>query len=382
MAELKQANQKITAEHGTIYALPDDFFGYFGWPTLARLPDGRLVIAASGLRNGHICPFGRSTLCWSYDDGQTWTSPRVVNDSPLDDRDTGIISLGGDRLLISWFTTDSRISLAKRYNDLKDPVQRTRWNEMLAQMTDSAGTKYAGSAVRLSDDAGETWGPRIAVPVNANHGPIRLKSGRILYFGRRFVPEEEWPEGFSAIAAMTSDDGGQSWQMGGSVPLYPGTHDLNHHEPHVAELPDGTLVGHIRLQNMADTPNKLEDLGLTHFSIMQTISQDGGQTWSQAEPLNFHGSPPHLMVHSSGALICVYGYRLEPYGERAAISDDGGQSWTYDYILRDDGPDHDLGYPSSVELADGSILTAYYQKPNATSDQCGLLWSRWRLPAR
>ena len=62
------------------------------------------------------------------------------------------------------------------------------------------------------------------------------------------------------------------------------------------------------------------------------------------------------------------------------ISRDGGQSWTYDYILRDDGPDGDLGYPSSVELKDGSIFTLYYQKPAAQQDKCALLWSRWQLP--
>ena len=77
----------------------------------------------------------------------------------------------------------------------------------------------------------------------------------------------------------------------------------------------------------------------------------------------------------------VDGYRREPYGERAMISRDGGASWEYDYILRDDGPDSDLGYPSSVELADGSILTAYYQKLARVEDKCGFLWTRWDLPA-
>jgi len=31
----------------------------------------------------------------------------------------------------------------------------------------------------------------------------------------------------------------------------------------------------------------------------------------------------------------------------------------------DDGPDDDLGYPSTVELADGSLLTVSYQKAAA-----------------
>ena len=29
---------------------------------------------------------------------------------------------------------------------------------------------------------------------------------------------------------------------------------------------------------------------------------------------------------------------------------------------------------------DGSLLTAYYQKPAVVSDKCAFLWSRWELP--
>ena len=149
----------------------------------------------------------------------------------------------------------------------------------------------------------------------------------------------------------------------------------------MAELPDGRLLGLIRIENTRNSTSPIEDLGLINFSMMQTISEDGGRTWSPAAPLNFHGCPPHLLNHSSGALIGSYGYRQEPYGERFMISRDGGDSWDYHYILRDDGPDRDLGYPSTVELGDGSLLTLYYQKPTAAGDKCSLLWSRWELPA-
>jgi hypothetical protein len=47
--------------------------------------------------------------------------------------------------------------------------------------------------------------------------------------------------------------------------------------------------------------------------------------------------------------------------------------------LRDDGPGRDLGYPSSVELADGSVFTVYYQQERV-GGQCALLWTRWFLP--
>ena len=62
------------------------------------------------------------------------------------------------------------------------------------------------------------------------------------------------------------------------------------------------------------------------------------------------------------------------------VSHDGGDTWTYDYVLRDDGPDTDLGYPASVEMDDGSLFTVYYQKQESAEEKCSLLWSRWQLP--
>jgi hypothetical protein len=62
------------------------------------------------------------------------------------------------------------------------------------------------------------------------------------------------------------------------------------------------------------------------------------------------------------------------------VSRDGGATWQHDLVLRDDGPDGDLGYPASVEMPDGSLLTIYYQKA-AAGEKCSLLWTRWSLPA-
>ena len=131
---------------------------------------------------------------------------------------------------------------------------------------------------------------------------------------------------------------------------------------------------------MSTAPGDSQERWLPHSSRPSCISPLSGQTWSPARPLGFHGSPPHLLLHSTGAVVGVYGYRLEPYGQRAMISRDDGQTWTSDYILRDDGPDADLGYPSSIELDDGSILTVYYQKLASPREKCSLLWTRWVLP--
>jgi hypothetical protein len=381
---LEPVNQHIETEHGVICSYPDDFFGYFGWPTVTRMDNGRgnstLIVAASGLRNAHICPFGRTVICKSTDNGRTWTSPTVVNDLPLDDRDAGIISLGQNRLLLSWFTSDTRkYPIYTTYQDTKDQADVQRYANGFRRITDETVARWLGSWVRTSQDGGETWGSPVRVKVTAPHGPIQMPRGTLLYLGKLSNPSGAFDmRRKGGIIALKSDDDGQTWRELGPVPLHPGTVGDHYHEPHVVALPDGKLLGLIRLQNKKPAP-RLETLGLVHFSLMQTISEDGGQSWSPAHPLAFHGSPPHLLCHSSGTLVAVYGYRQSPFGQRAMLSHDGGTTWTYDYILRDDGPDGDLGYPSSVELDDGSILTVYYQKRYTPDEPCSLLWTRWRL---
>ena len=114
------------------------------------------------------------------------------------------------------------------------------------------------------------------------------------------------------------------------------------------------------------------------FSTLVSESNDGGQSWSEPRSLGY-GAPPHLLRHSSGVLILTYGYRKEDVGQRVGISRDEGQSWEWDWIIRNDAPDWDLGYPSTVELGDGSLFSVYYQK-FAAGEHCSLLWSRWQLP--
>ena len=60
-------------------------------------------------------------------------------------------------------------------------------------------------------------------------------------------------------------------------------------------------------------------------------------------------------------------------------STDGGKTWDKDYILRDDGPSGDLGYPCSIELSDGKILTVYYQQKEA-GGYCVIMQSIWEIP--
>ena len=57
-----------------------------------------------------------------------------------------------------------------------------------------------------------------------------------------------------------------------------------------------------------------------------------------------------------------------------------GKTWEEDYVLHNakNEKDGDLGYPSTVELDDGSLITVYYQKYE-DDKKCSMLYTKWQL---
>ena len=72
---------------------------------IGKMADGELLVVFSGEREGHVCPFGKTLLMRSRDDGRTWDEPELVTDSPLDDRDAELCVCADGTLIVSWFTT-------------------------------------------------------------------------------------------------------------------------------------------------------------------------------------------------------------------------------------------------------------------------------------
>ena len=77
-------------------------------------------------------------------------------------------------------------------------------------------------------------------------------------------------------------------------------------------------------------------------------------------------------------LICTYGYRQPPYGIKAMFSWDNGKTWDYGYDIYVNNVNDDLGYPSSVELDDGSILTVFYAHPSA-NEPAVIMQQKWQF---
>ena len=332
---------------------------YIGWPTIARTKEGELWVVFSGDRDAHVCPFGKTQLVRSSDGGKTWSGPVTLNHTPLDDRDAGILVTGKGTIIVTWFTS---LAFEERSPE--------RWQNESARITDAGRKRWLGNWLLRSKDGGQTWGEPIDSLVTAPHGPIQLRDGRLLYLGiNERVGSARSPQAPAGerIAAAESRDDGSTWKLIGFVPVPKEATPGGFHEPHVVETTEGKLVGMIRHE------------GQPFANVLwQTESSDGGKTWAEARPTKIWGLPPHLVRLRDGRLLLSYGHRRAPFGQRACLSKDGGATWDLEHEvrIRDDAPNGDLGYPASIQMDDGTILTIYYQidKPGEKTCLMGTFW--------
>jgi hypothetical protein len=337
---------------------------YSGWPTVARRANGELWVTWSGGREAHVCPFGQVHAMTSRDNGETWTWPRVLHDSAIDDRDSGCMETAKGTLLVTTFSSLAYEDiLEKAEKDGKwDAAKLARWRGARDRLSADERKAELGSWLLRSTDGGLSWSTRINTIVNSPHGPVQLKDGRLLYAGKRL-----W-EKIKGIGVCESKDDGQTWQWLAEIPTRTGdTAQHGYHELHAVEASDGTLIAQIRNHN---TANNLETL--------QSESHDGGKTWSGPHSIGVWGMPSHLLRLRDGRLLMTYGHRRAPFGNQARISTDNGKSWSDAMIVSGDGTNRDLGYPSTVELADGTLLTVWYEQ-RKESDRAVLRQARWKL---
>ena len=78
--------------------------------------------------------------------------------------------------------------------------------------------------------------------------------------------------------------------------------------------------------------------------------------------------PADLTLLHSGRLLLTFGRRIRPRCR-------SGRNRDHEALLAGDGVDNtDLGYPSTVQLADGAIVTAVYY---ASGSEMSADWRGW-----
>ena len=317
-------------------------------------------MAYSGGRESHVCPFGRVELIRSSDGGRSWSYPEILLDTPIDDRDAGILSAPGGTLLVTTFTSLAyEASLAKA----KDwpAAKLERWQAVQRRTSAEQRKQLLGTWVLRSTDGGLTWSPRFRVPLNCA--------------SRSYRPARR-PPALSRQATLGARR--QSWRLlnppttanpGAGSPTSPRAPATiqEYHELHGVEAADGRVIVHIRNHNPANDGETL-----------QCESHDGGKTWNTPHPIGVWGLPSQLLRLRDGRLLMSYGHRRAPFGNQARASADHGASWSEPVTISGDGASGDLGYPSTVELPDGMLATVWYELPRG-SEHAVLRLARWRL---
>lgn len=239
-------------------------------------------------------------------------------------------------------------------------------NEKERDVTDSPGGfdfSNPNVAVRLrqskfyvSPDRCKTW-----------QGPFRLPT-----FGRKGLLARtdyliEGKHRLTAFVAATKDngregqplcirteDGGKTWKLVGWICEQPPPGYGYAIMPSTVRLESGAYLSMIRRGGIFD--------GTKRWWLEAYLSPDDGRSWYRLHQptIDNAGNPASMIRLEDGRIALTYGWRHPPFGIRARLSDDDGQTWGEEIVLRHDGVSWDIGYPRTVQRADGKCLTIYY----------------------
>jgi hypothetical protein len=301
------------------------------WPNLTVLQDGTIVATIHNQPSHLKRP--ADIECWASEDGgRTWAKRGMPTprDNPRVARGNVAAGVAGNGDLI---------------------VIASGWSDPASE---SRGT-ILPSLVSCSTDGGRTWS--IDAKAFSDKWPEigRTKispDGNLVPFGD-ILPGDDgglrvgfYGGASGATFVYCSRDDGKTW--GEPVAL---NRDVVIHEPALFHLGDRKWLAAARLN------------GLDLYD-----SDDDAKTWVHRKKLTgLQQHPGHFTRLNDGGVLLSYGNRLDPKGVDVRFSDDEGTTWSKPFRVVDFQGDG--GYPSSIQLPNGQVLTAYYAQRIAGHDR-------------
>lgn len=232
----------------------------------------------------------------------------------------------------------------------------------LAPMRECDGVWLTRSA-----NDGETWEPAYKASISPMRwyqpidAPVELPDGTLLmavqgmHRARTYHKEEPFRS-----FLIRSDNRGKDWEHWSTTASDP-SGIVSFSEPALGRRADGTLVCKIRAMH---EPRR-------HQRMWLDYSRNDGESWSQPEATSLWGYTADLTLLQDGRILCTYGYRRDPMAVRGCISDDGIY-WDVanEFVIREGGITPisvqtgwywHIGYPTSIQLHNGTILMVDYQ---------------------
>ena len=311
--------------------------GFF--PAVVQLHSCELVaVVRGGGAHGAAPPGQREAhldLIRSSDGGESWTDPVTIIDSEDDDRDPTLGQLADGTLVLAY-------TRRRAYRSDED--------------SHPSGARRDEAWFTRSEDEGHTWEEPKRVPVppgfaatgspGSGQDVVQLDDGTAMFTGGLRRNLDVPPYGEHAI--FRSTDSGRTW---GDVTLF--NLGLVDEEVALLKLPSGRLLGALR------------GGGIKGAAVWVSESDDDGRTWSRPprKVTDEWQHPADLLLLSDGSVLMSFGSRNRPYGVRGLVSRDDGRTWDYHHaiVLVDNCAEWDCGYPTTLALPGGMLLTVYYR---------------------
>jgi sialidase-1 len=266
----------------------------------------------------------------SPDRGRTWSDDKIVirHTGGLNVMSVSLLRLSSGEIALFYLRKTSQEDCRPMVCLSTDEAKT--WSEPTVCITDEVGYY-----VLNNDRAVQLRRGRLVLPVAWHQGPGRARDTA------------------GVIMCYLSDDSGKTWRRSkdsfqGHAPA---GQRITVQEPGVVELKDGRLMMYLRTNA---------------GSQYVCHSQDGGETWSKAEPSPLASplSPASIKrIPWTGDLLCVWndhsGVHSYPAGRRTplclAISKDEGATWSRSQIIEGD-PDGWYCYTAITFLEDQMLL--------------------------
>jgi hypothetical protein len=297
---------------------------------IERTPGGRLWAAWVGGEDG---PRAFMVAATSDDNGETWSKPRLAVDSqsrtlPIP-RSVIVGHFWTDPLGRLWFCFDQTMNHFDGRGGLWVSICENPDSE--APMWSAPRRLWHGCALNKPTvlSTGEWMLPAYLLQ-NGGFGPFN-----------GIFPELD---AYRGVNLLVSNDRGQTWERRAGVPCP----NPDWHEPMLIERRDGSLWMLVR----------------TAKGLVETVSRDGGHTWS--EPVYpTHIRHPNARFHlrrlASGRILLVkHGDTVDTHEGRskltAWLSEDDGATWKGGLMLDER---KGVSYPDGVQAPDGTLYISY-----------------------
>jgi photosystem II stability/assembly factor-like uncharacterized protein len=300
------------------------------WPNLTVLPNGELAAAVYN-HPSHGYGSNSDVELWvSEDNGITWSYRSHITDHPDNPnaiRMNHAVGLNADGQLVA----------------------------IVSGYQEKQRLPYLPLQLCISNDNGRTWRRSLLDIKSVPHGDIfALPDGSLVCSMYAVISQK--PKRRSC-SIFFSNDGGRTW---GDE-----SHVADVSETHVIRRRDGVWLAASRTSCL-DSMDRVLPHGSGELLFR---SSDEGKTWSAGKPISPQGQEnAHLLELEDGRLLCSFTSRIPGlFGVVLRMSEDGGDSWSPPVVLVSmpgrDWHKTDCGYPSSVQIDDGTIVTAYYFGP-------------------